>query len=484
LLTDGVYAYEYDGEGNRTRRTEILTGEVTEYEWDLRNRLTGVRMKDGAGLLLSEASYVYDVNNQRIAKVVDGAGAGVGVATTERFVYDGNQIALTFDGAGNQRERFLYGPTVDQVIAQEGPGGLVRWALADQLGSVRDVVDGNGAVVNHLVYDSFGNIESESNGAVDFRFGYTGREFDEESGQYYYRTRYYDAGVGRFLSEDPISFKGGDANLYRYVGNNSTNVIDPTGLLGRVIEQERHLVSETGVKTMDNGRSRETTYPLIVPFRTERQNSAEYNRQNPFSNLFDKSPVNPFFPGVGVTSDRALALIEYIPGTAGQITPKRTKKPPEPWGGLYRRTVNSDEIGHIVPHILGGSLEKFNLFSQTKSINRGGYNQFGLEVNTYLDKLGRVYDQLANQAKQNNSCLPEYIHPPQVLLDINLSHDRSSAPRFLDKPYPFTKNGARFHYRPFAVEVKATYENGHMINGWFSNNPSADSKIDGNWWIK
>jgi hypothetical protein len=86
LLTDGVYAYEYDGEGNRTRRTEILTGEVTEYGWDLRNRLTGVRMRDGAGLLLSEASYVYDVNNQRIAKVVDGDGAGVGVATTERFV--------------------------------------------------------------------------------------------------------------------------------------------------------------------------------------------------------------------------------------------------------------------------------------------------------------------------------------------------------------------------------------------------------------
>jgi RHS repeat-associated protein len=64
------------------------------------------------------------------------------------------------------------------------------------VGSVRDVVDGNGVVVNHLVYDSFGNIESESNGAVDFRFGYTGREFDSESGQYCYRARYYDAGVG------------------------------------------------------------------------------------------------------------------------------------------------------------------------------------------------------------------------------------------------------------------------------------------------
>jgi RHS repeat-associated protein len=218
-------------------------------------------MKDGAGLLLSEASYVYDVNNQRIAKVVDGDGAGVGVATTERFVYDGNQIALTFDGAGSQRERFLYGPTVDQVIAQEGPGGLVRWALADQLGSVRDVVDGNGAVVNHLVYDSFGTIESESNGAVDFRFGYTGREFDAESGQYYYRARYYDAGVGRFLSEDPISFKGGDANLYRYVGNSSIVAVDPSGLLGRVTSQKRLLTLSNSARYLDDGRSQYVDTP-------------------------------------------------------------------------------------------------------------------------------------------------------------------------------------------------------------------------------
>jgi RHS repeat-associated protein len=94
---------------------------------------------------------------------------------------------------------------------------------------VRDVVDSQGNILNHLSYDSFGNVTGESNPDVDFRFGYTGREFDEETGQYYYRARYYDSGVGRFISEDPIGFDAGDPNLYRYVLNSPANYTDPSG---------------------------------------------------------------------------------------------------------------------------------------------------------------------------------------------------------------------------------------------------------------
>jgi RHS repeat-associated protein len=79
------------------------------------------------------------------------------------------------------------------------------------------------------VYDSFGN-RTEAMSA-DFRFGYTGRELDTETGLYYYRARYYDAAVGRFISEDPIGFSAGDTNLYRYVFNNATNYTDPSGKL-------------------------------------------------------------------------------------------------------------------------------------------------------------------------------------------------------------------------------------------------------------
>ena len=55
------------------------------------------------------------------------------------------------------------------------------------------------------------------------------RESDNETSLYYYRARYYDPSAGRFLSEDPLGFKA-DADFYRYVGNSSANLTDPTGL--------------------------------------------------------------------------------------------------------------------------------------------------------------------------------------------------------------------------------------------------------------
>ena len=59
---------------------------------------------------------------------------------------------------------------------------------------------------------------------------YINFEYDDETGNYYCRTRFYSPTSGRFLSEDPIRFAGLDANLYRYVGNNPINFIDPYGL--------------------------------------------------------------------------------------------------------------------------------------------------------------------------------------------------------------------------------------------------------------
>jgi RHS repeat-associated protein len=228
LLSDGTYSYTYDNEGNRTSRTNIATGELTQYVWDYHNRLTSVITKDSSGTVMKSVAYTYDVYDRRIAKVIDLDGVGSTPVQTERMVYDGDDIALTFDGTGTQTHRYLFGPGVDQVLADETSTG-VNWALVDNLGTVRDVIDSNGFVLNHISYDSFGIVTGEMNPDVDFRYGYTGRERDKETGLDYYRTRYYDSTNGRFISEDTIGFNGGDANLFRYVGNNPINFIDPNG---------------------------------------------------------------------------------------------------------------------------------------------------------------------------------------------------------------------------------------------------------------
>lgn len=236
LTNDGSFTYQYDNEGNRIRRIRISNGEVTEYTWDYRNRLTQVITRASAGgAITRQVNYTYDVHDQRIAKTVDLDGAGAGAATIERFVYDRGQIALVFNGSSTTpAQRYLYGTEVDQVLAEQR-GTTTTWALTDHQGTVRDLIDNTGANRNRIRYDSFGNITNQTNPALTFRFGYTGRDFDSETGLSYYRARYYDARVGRFLSEDPIGFGGGDANLYRYVGNSPANYTDPTGLAAETV---------------------------------------------------------------------------------------------------------------------------------------------------------------------------------------------------------------------------------------------------------
>jgi RHS repeat-associated protein len=101
--------------------------------------------------------------------------------------------------------------------------------LADNQGTLRDIANNAGGIQNHITYNSFGRLINQTNPNVYTRFNYTGREFDGESGLYYYRSRYYDCVAGRFISEDAIGFGGEDVNLYRYVGNSPTNFVDPLG---------------------------------------------------------------------------------------------------------------------------------------------------------------------------------------------------------------------------------------------------------------
>ncbi|MHB1038490.1 MAG: RHS repeat-associated core domain-containing protein, partial [Pirellulales bacterium] len=256
LKSDATYRYEYDNEGNRTARFIwadlnsdglVQSNEwfvITAYTWDYRNRLVSVVDRPMPGLNSTQVvNYTYDVFNRLVGRTLDPDGDG-GTAAIQQtaYVYDGDQILLQFDKegtgdlvAGDLTHRYLWGPAVDQILADEtvddgGPEDVL-WPLTDHLGTVRDLAaynSGNPQVVGHRVYDAFGNVRGGT-GTAECLFGFTGRMYDTATDLQNNLNRWYDAKVGRWLSEDPIGFDAGDANLSRYCGNGPMIQTDPDG---------------------------------------------------------------------------------------------------------------------------------------------------------------------------------------------------------------------------------------------------------------
>lgn len=123
--------------------------------------------------------------------------------------------------------RYTHGPGIDEPIAITKAGSTFYYHQ-DGLGTVTELADINGVVAKAYAYDAYGNL-LESPGAVEQPYTYTGREFDAETGLYYYRERYYDSTMGRFLRKDPLRFING-TNLYAYTMNSPTNFADALGL--------------------------------------------------------------------------------------------------------------------------------------------------------------------------------------------------------------------------------------------------------------
>jgi len=240
VTDDGTYTYDYDEEGNLVKRTDA-DGNERILEYDYRNRLVSVKDYIGtasSGTLRQEVRYEYDTFNRRVARWVDTNGDGTS-NLEEFYVYDGDDVVLDFVDANGAagglsptlKTRYLHGPAVDQILAQEDEStGGVLWMLTDQLGSVRDIVNHSGEGISHISYDAFGNVVGGT-GVLLTRYLWTGREFDSVTGLQYNRNRWYDPTLGRWLSEDPIGFDGGDYTLTRYVSNDPVSSLDPFGLI-------------------------------------------------------------------------------------------------------------------------------------------------------------------------------------------------------------------------------------------------------------
>jgi RHS repeat-associated protein len=110
--------------------------------------------------------------------------------------------------------------------AHEGGMGACLYHSPDHEGSTDVITDSSGNIVWDGDYEAFGSV-ARSNGTIGFTPSYTGKEFDTDTGLYYFNARWYDPTLGRFITEDPARSGG---NWFAYCSNNPLTHTDPTGL--------------------------------------------------------------------------------------------------------------------------------------------------------------------------------------------------------------------------------------------------------------
>jgi RHS repeat-associated protein len=213
----GTVAFGYDLDGNQISRT---TGSgFRTLAWDARNTLTAV-YENGTEV----ARYDYDRNLQRVWRRT--ANETVAYVIDDKFVLNELDASQT-NPPSYRRYHYAMKPlAVDDH-------GVFRFLSTDALGSVSDFSSTTGDVVRARQYDAWGGFRNGTGpGWTEPKLGFTGHQFDPETGNHYFRARYYDAGPGVFLSRD--SYEGELANApslhrFAYAWANPTRYVDLSG---------------------------------------------------------------------------------------------------------------------------------------------------------------------------------------------------------------------------------------------------------------
>jgi RHS repeat-associated protein len=220
LLTLNGYAFEYDADGNVTRKSK--TGVDLRYRWDELGRLVVVRN----ALTGDSVQYAYDARDRLVRRTRNGV-------VDHYWHWDGNRLMTAFDGnlASGQWITYQYEGTDRPIMAFNNYNGYIEFANHDVTGSVAGWFNRTGGLMQMVTYDPWGNPAIVGDTVKSLLW--KGLHWEHgtalgAAGLYYMRARWYDPESGRFLSEDPIGIRGG-LNLYAFAGDDPINGHDPSG---------------------------------------------------------------------------------------------------------------------------------------------------------------------------------------------------------------------------------------------------------------
>jgi RHS repeat-associated protein len=236
----------YDADGNQTYAPAGTSSSTSplNYIWDAENRLVLIEPVSPTTGDKKQLN-VYDAQSRRVRKQISTYASGTWSLTTdEKFIYDDwnlvakllwNPLTSTFD----LNSTYTWGADLSGSLQGAGgvggllsvkDGGSVYHYTYDANGNVSEVVNNSGGIAAHYEYDAFGNtIASSGTYATTNTYCFSTKPLDTVAGLYYYGLRYYNPSIGRWLNRDPIQ-EGGGLNLYIFIGNQCSNLIDILGL--------------------------------------------------------------------------------------------------------------------------------------------------------------------------------------------------------------------------------------------------------------
>ncbi len=242
-----------------TSRTHDSNGNLSDdgthkFVYDYENRLVEVKASSTS---TSIATYKYDALGRRVEKsVVAGAKT--------RYILCRQQVIEEYDGTGAWQAEYVYEDGIDRprsmnradvsdVNGNSNTTEVLRFHYhQNALGSVTEVSQPTGAIVEWVTYDAYGtaavldmNGTAGTQSALGSPYLFAAREWDPESNKYYYRARSYDPTTGRFIQRDPLGYVDG-MSAYEYVRSSPVDRRDPMGLESTRLKEARDAQRESG----------------------------------------------------------------------------------------------------------------------------------------------------------------------------------------------------------------------------------------------